>query len=245
MTKKPTTQEVVEATTVQAPQEVRPASPKQEPTGLASNVTAQDLRLPRIALLQALSPQLNENDALKAGMLFNTLTQEALPAPVEFTPVFVFKNVIKYRPREEGGGIIYKTTQFTEDVIKDCQWESTTKPVATEFINAVALIKGEDIPVIISFSKTSLKSGQDLLTFVQLSGQAWKYSYFLESQKVIKNNNTFYVLRVKRGKPSDADTIVEAASLYNSVKGMSIDTDFEDDSKEHSTSTQTAEPTEF
>lgn len=217
-----------------------------QPTGIASNVTAQDLRLPRVALLQALSPQLNENDQLKAGMFYNTLLQETIPQPMVFTPVFIFKNVIKYRPREEGGGIIYKTTNYTPDVIKDCQWDGTNKPLATEFINAVVLVKGQDIPLIVSFCKTSLKSGQDLLTLVQLSGQAWKYNYSLEAQKVIKNNNTFYVMRVKRGKPADADTLIEAASLYESVKGMSIDTDYEDVEEHAAASTSTdGAPAEF
>lgn len=215
-----------------------------QPTGVASNITAQDLRLPRVALLQALSPQLNENEALKAGMLYNTLLQEVIPQPMEFTVVFMFKNVIKYNPRESGGGIVYKTTNFTPEVIKDCQWDGTNKPVATEFINAVVLVKGQDIPLIISFSKTSLKTGQDLLTFVQLSGQAWKFNYTLESQKVTKKDNTFYVLRVKRGKLNDADTTTEAISLYESVKGMSIDTDYEDADVEH-TATSTGAPTEF
>lgn len=215
------------------------------PTGLASNVTAQDLRLPRVALLQALSPQLNENDTLKAGMFYNTLLQEPIPSPLVFTPVFIFKNVIKYNPRESGGGIIYKTTNFTPEVIRDCQWDGMNKPLATEFINAVVLVKGQDIPLIISFSKTSLKSGQDLLTLVQLSGQAWKYDYALESQKVTKNNNTFYVMRVKRGKLADAATVADASSLYESVKGMSIDTDYEDAAEEHTTTSTDGAPSEF
>lgn len=225
-------------------QEVRTASPKQEPTGLAGNITPQDLRLPRVALLQALSPQLQNDESLKAGMFFNTLTQEAIVSPVVFTPVFIFKNVIKYRPREEGGGIVYKTTNFTDEVIKDCTWDGATKPSATQFINAVVLVEGQDIPLIVSFSMTSFKTGQDLLTLVQLSGQAWKYNYTLESVKNTNSKGTYYVMKIKRHSPANADTVIAAASLYDSVKGMSIDTDFEDE-HQASSSTSTGEPTEF
>lgn len=224
-------------------QEVTSPVIHQEPTGLAPNISAHDLRLPRIALLQALSPQLNENDKLRAGMFYNTLLQEEIPAPLVFTPIFAFRNAIKYNPREQGGGIIYKTTNFTPEVIKDCQWDGLNKPVATEFVNAVVLVENFDIPLIVSFSKTSLNAGKDLLTFITLSRQAWKFNYVLESHKTIKNNNTFYVMRVKRGKASDADTIIEASSLYDSVKGMSLESVFEEE--EHIAPTADGTPSEF
>ncbi len=235
---KETKQEVAQ----EAPKTQEVGAVAEQPTGLASNVTAQDLRLPRVALLQALSPQLQQNNALKSGMFFNTLLQEVIPSPIVFTPVFVFKNVIKYRPRSEGGGIVYKTTSFTEEVVKDCMWDGINKPTATQFINAVVLIEGQDIPLIISFSNTSFKTGQDLLTLVQLSGQAWKYNYALESQLVSNSKGSFYVMRVKRGALTNADTIIAAASLYESVKGMSIDTDFEE---EHDQTKSTGAPSEF
>jgi len=221
----------------------KPATIPEGPTGMASNITPSDLRLPRVALLQSKSPQVEREEA-KAGQFLNTLTQEVIESPVIFTPVFVFKNVIKYKPREQGGGIIYKTTNFTPEVIKDITWDGATKPAATQFINAVVLVKGQDIPLIISFSMTSFKTGQDLLTLIQLSGQAWKFHYALESVKAANAKGSYYVMRVKRLRPTDADTIIEAVSLYDQVKGMSIDTDFE--GADHADSTSTgAEPTEF
>ena len=227
---------------VAAPTPTAVSTQVQGPTGIAGNITTSDLRLPRVALLQALSPMVTADQA-KAGQFINSLTQEVLVEPVVFTPVFIFKNVIKYRPRTEGGGIIYKTMDFTPEVVKDVSWDGTNKPVATQFINAVTLVQGQDIPLIISFCNTSFKTGQDLLTLVQLSGQAWKYNYILEANKVSNSKGTFYVLRVKRGKLSDADTVIAAASLYENVKGMAIDTDFEN---VHEGTTSTGDtPTEF
>lgn len=216
------------------------------PTGLASNITAADLHLPRVAVLQALSKQVQDDgDKYRQGMLINTLTQEVLPSPLIFTPVFVFKNVIKWKPRSEGGGMIYKTLNFTKEVLRDISWDKEKKPVADQYINAVCLVDGQDMPLIISFCKTSLKAGQDLLTFVQLSGYAHRYQYELTSQKTTNDKGTYYVLRIKRLGLTNEAKAAEAAHLYQQVKDMAIDTDYEGSTDETSASETGAEPREF
>lgn len=221
----------------------------QGPTGLAGNITSQDLRLPRIALLQSKSPQVenDEKGIYKAGMFIDTLTQDVLASPIKFTPAFIFKNVIKWKPRSEGGGMIYKTMDFNDpQILKDLQWDGQTKPVADQYINVVAIVNGMDVPLIVSFCKTSLKAGQDLLTLVQLSGCAWKYHYFLESEKKAGTQGTYYVMRVKRGAVNTPEFAEPAASLYEQVKGMAIDTDYEGATHETApVGAETAEPKEF
>jgi hypothetical protein len=213
------------------------------PTGLASNITGADLRLPRIALLQALSPLVQaDSENFKQGMFINTLTQEAMPAPVVLTPTFIFKNVIKFKPRTEGGGILYKTMNFTKEVLKDISWNGDQKPAATQNINAVCLVKGIDMPLITVFHDTSFKTGQDLLTLCTLSGYAWKYQYELQSVKTTNTKGTFYVMRVRRlGETPNVEAAM-AADLYENVKGMAIDTDYEGTTVEGTTG---AEPQEF
>lgn len=214
------------------------------PTGLADNITSQDLRLPRVALLQALSPLVqNESEKYKQGMFIDTLTQDVLPTPLVFVPVFIFANVIKWKTRSEGGGMLWKTINPTAEQLKETQWDGIKKPTADRYINAVCLLAGQTTPLIVSFCKTSLKAGQDLATLVQLSGCAWKFSYVLDSIKTKNDKGTFYVMRVKRDGPIDATRAEEAAMLYEQVKGMSIETDYEGGSAEH-TSTDT-EPREF
>lgn len=198
------------------------------PTGLADNITSQDLRLPRVALLQALSPLVqNEGDKYKQGTFIDTLTQEVLPTPLSFVPVFVFANVIKWKPRSEGGGMLWKTINPTAEQLKETQFDGAKRPTADRYINAVCLIAGQSTPLIVSFCKTSLKAGQDLATLIQLSGCAWKFNYILEAIKTKNDKGTYYVMRVRRDGPTDATRAQEAADLYEQVKGMSIETDYE------------------
>lgn len=213
------------------------------PTGLAGNITSADLRLPRIAMLQALSKSVQDGTPGHVnGVFVNTLTQDVLPQPITMTVAFIFKNVVKRLPKEQGGQIVYKTTNFTPEVVKDLQWNGSQKPTADLYINAVVLVEGSDMPLIASFSKTSLKTGQDLLTLVQLSGCAWKYQYELTSQKTTNEKGTFYVARIKRVGLADPTKAAEAAELYEQVKGMSIEV--EGESEEVVTETG-ATPREF
>jgi hypothetical protein len=216
-------------------------------TGVASNIGSEDMRLPRIALIQAMSPTAQDGTH-KAGELVNSLTQEVLPQPLVIVPAFVFKNVIKWKPREQGGGIIYRTTNITEEVKRDLAWVGDQKPAATAFINAVCLVEGQgDMPLIVSFCNTSYKAGQDLATLTYLKRPAWRYTYELSAKKVTNTKGTFHVFNVKLGKPATEEQMKAAADLYENVKNMSIDTDYEGahGGTVDTTATEDTEPQEF
>jgi hypothetical protein len=198
------------------------------PSGISDNIGQQDMRLPRVALIQALSPTAVDGTH-KVGSLVNTLTQEEIKAPCVITPCFVFKNVIKWHPREQGGGMIYKTTNITAEVQKDLAWVGDQKPMADAYINCVCVIDGIDMPMIASFCKTSYKSGQDLATLVQLSGCAWKYKYELGTKLIKGAKGSYYIFTVKRAGKTTEQEAHDAKDLYESVKGMSIETDYEGD----------------
>jgi hypothetical protein len=197
------------------------------PTGVSSNIGSEDMRLPRIALIQAMSPTAQDGTH-KAGELVNSLTQEVMGQPVILIPSFVFKNVIKWKPRAEGGGIIYRTTNITDEVKKDLAWINDQKPAATAFINAVCLVEGQgDMPLIVSFCNTSYKAGQDLATLTSLKRPAWAYHYELTAKKVTNTKGTFHVFNIKLGKPTTPEQQKAAAELFEQVKTMSIDTDYD------------------
>lgn len=224
------------------PQTTVPPAVYIRPTGLADNITSQDLRLPRVALLQPLSPQVqNEGDKYKQGMFIDTLTQDVLSTPIVFVPVFIFKNVIKWKPRAEGGGMIYKTLTPTPEQLKECQFDGSNKPTADMYINAVCMVEGFETPLIISFCKTSLKAGQDLITLATFAGCAWKYTYTLKAVKQTNSKGIFYVMRVERSILNEHPQ--EAADLYEQVKSMVIETDYE--GATHDTSPEAGDPKEF
>ena len=65
-----------------------------------------DIEIPRIKLMQGLSPELEQYNGLKAGDFFHTLTEKNLGNEVRIIPVYIDKRFILWNPREAGGGIL-------------------------------------------------------------------------------------------------------------------------------------------
>lgn len=65
-----------------------------------------DVEVPRIKLMQKISPELEEHNDLKAGEFFHTLADLNLGSEVRVTPIYVDQGFILWRPQETGGGIL-------------------------------------------------------------------------------------------------------------------------------------------
>lgn len=65
-----------------------------------------DLEIPRIKLLQALSPECVDFDDAKPGHFWHTISEESLGKSVKIVPVYTDISYILWRPRHMGGGIL-------------------------------------------------------------------------------------------------------------------------------------------
>jgi len=75
------------------------------------NVTSNDLLVPRLVILQALSPQVNKRkseyiDGAEVGMIADVGTGEVYPDGVWFLPVFYRKDYLEWAPRDSGKGLV-------------------------------------------------------------------------------------------------------------------------------------------
>jgi len=70
--------------------------------------TINDLSIPFISVLQALSPQLEDDsiEGAKAGQLFNTVTQRVVQQPLIVIPVLREESWVVWKPRAAGGGLV-------------------------------------------------------------------------------------------------------------------------------------------
>ena len=75
-------------------------------------VTARDILIPRLTILQKLSPQLNRKNVLylgdqaKEGMICDVGLGELLPTPLHVIPCVWTKTWIEWAPRQTGKGIV-------------------------------------------------------------------------------------------------------------------------------------------
>lgn len=69
-------------------------------------VGREDLEVPRLKLLQALSPECAEFDTAKPGMFWHTLADEPIGKSIKIVPIYTDISYILWRPRHQGGGIL-------------------------------------------------------------------------------------------------------------------------------------------
>lgn len=67
---------------------------------------ADDVEVPRIKLLQALSPELDEFNEAEKGTFWHAMADAALGESIRIVPVWTDVSYILWRPREMGGGIL-------------------------------------------------------------------------------------------------------------------------------------------
>lgn len=85
-----------------------PIIPKSEAAG-SENVSHQDLEIPRIGIIQDLSPQRKKTDpayisGAEEGMMFNTVTGELYQEALLVIPVYFRKEWVLWVDRKAGGG---------------------------------------------------------------------------------------------------------------------------------------------
>jgi hypothetical protein len=176
-------------------------------------IAADELRLPRLTIAQAMSPQVTEGnsafiDALRANDMFNDLTGEIYGrGPLTFVACRRDVRIIEFRPREEGGGIIDldvprndKRTRWTKDDVTG----EKLPPKATEFLELVVILlrpgKAPE-PVVLSIKTTNKwnrKAADQMTTFIKLrNAPIYSGMYTVSSGPEKNDKGTFGVFSVR------------------------------------------------
>lgn len=70
------------------------------------NIGNDDLEIPRLKLIQGLSPELETFNGLRPGQFFHTAAEHIFEGAFKIVPLYVDKRYILWRPLEDGGGIL-------------------------------------------------------------------------------------------------------------------------------------------
>lgn len=207
---------------------------EKEQRGFESGVDQQDLIIPRAKLIQALSPEMQEGlEGIKIGTIINSLTKEVLPEV--FIPIFSFKNYIRFNPRSkddpnfdadfELGAIIWRSSDPSDPLVLEQTkfGPNGEKPVATTFLNFFSFFPGVTMPVIVSFSKTSYRTGKQLLSLGKFcGGDMFSRKYRLTSQ-METNIGTYAVLRVASIGEAAPEEFAVCERLWNDFAAKAKD----------------------
>jgi hypothetical protein len=90
-------------------------------------ITGADIETPRIKLLQAISPEVEEFDDARNGEFWHTTSETSLGKEVRIVPIYIDIRAILWRPRHDGGGILARADDGVHWV--PAQGNFTVKPI--------------------------------------------------------------------------------------------------------------------
>ncbi len=235
--------EVAVAVETEATDVVVAASAQEVPMGFEDE-EAGDMIIPRVKIVQSLSPERKEKVA-EEGDIINSLTKEKLNGKV-FIPVFKFNNNIDWRERADGGGMLCiardgKVGEASDGThllcvtCKRCDFDNTKQgkdalPKCTKYINFFGFLAGERMPIILSFAKTNYNEGKKLYSLAKVTMQnMWNYGYALNEKTMAKNGNEWFIINTTPVGATSDDDKEFALGLYksfrNSLQDMNYDMD--------------------
>lgn len=236
------TTHINEAALVAAEQETKLAvSTEQEaPLGFEED-DSDDLIIPRVKIIQTLSPERKEKIA-DEGDILNSLTKDKLNGNV-FVPVLKFNSNILWKDRTDGGGILCKAndakmgqasdgTVLNCKICKKCEFDNSKQgkealPLCTKYINFLGFFEGDYAPIILSFAKTNQAEGKKLYSLAKVTMQnIWNHGYMLVSKEVTKGNNSWFNIDIKPNGPTDNNDRVFARQLFDMWNGKLNDMKF-------------------
>jgi hypothetical protein len=201
--------------------------------GFEEKTDREDLILPRVVLLQALSPQVVDGtEGCRPGVIINSITSEKIPEV--FLPIFKYTEYLKFNPRDskfdgfdpafDAGALIWKITDPADPRTAECKFgEAGEKPTAMKVMNFLCYFPGSPMPLVLGFSKTSYKAGKKLISLAQFSGgDLFSRKYKLISKPAESNGNKYFVLDVGIVGKSNQDEFKVAEALYQSFRGKDL-----------------------
>lgn len=197
---------------------------------------ADELAIPRMSLVQAMTPQRNKTNAnyikgLEEGQFFNTITEENYGEEVEAVVLKNYRSRIKFFPRasdkdgvecasQDGktGGTLYPTCE-------ECphkNWGDNNEPpacgVAENFLLAI-----NGAPVLYNLRSSALREAKTWKTQLQLAGVAWYgVKWLLKSVSKKKGTDTYFGMRVSRNGYVTEEEAVVYKKMFDNFKTVNI-----------------------
>lgn len=143
------------------------------------NVRMGDLLLPRIVLMQALSPEVADTGKYKSGDLVDSLDDTLLAEsgkPLKMVVLKHFPSWIRWRPRDEGGGVIEDSQDPNGALAKEFagyDWkDKEQKKDIVEYHNFAVMLPDVDLGRIymLGCGKTNHKHGRKLVSRMKMRG---------------------------------------------------------------------------
>lgn len=181
-----------------------------QPARGAEGVGMDDLVIPRLELIQSLSPCIEEGngayiEGAKAGMLFNNVTRELYGKSAQVIPVFFKKEYIIWKDRKKGGGFAGAFSTLAEaEAVRDTLEnpdDYRINDTANQFCLLVHPETFELTEIVVSMSVTKLKVSRQWNTLIRINGgdaftRVYELGSFLDENKAGEKYHNFTIKNV-------------------------------------------------
>lgn len=202
------------------------------------NTTSDDMSLPFLTVLQALSPEVSGDKKIKgaeAGMLLNTVTKQLYSGEegVILQPCGTNHIFMEWKPRNQGGGRVGQH-DATSDVVAKAKEASTQfgkyKHNGNDLVETIYMVgllhrdldlakqtlNGPGEPVMLSFQSTKIKPYKNLTYRIYtFAGKPPMFAHRIRIQSVQEKNNsgTFYNFKLTMAVNDDIASSLIPPSL--------------------------------
>lgn len=223
-----TTQENAVAIVTEMPEWLKKGSNKG-----SEDVTGKDMSIPRVDVLQALSPQIKRNDpsyieGANQGDIFNTITGHIYGNEVTFIPVLFRREFCVWKLRTSGGGFAgaFKTEQEA-DAARLKLPDPDSYEVSESHQHFALVINGSTIEsVVFSMAKSRLKTSRQLNTLVQMAEvDRFAKAYKASAVEVDGPKGTYWSMKVTPMGFVSADLYKKGQELYELINAGAADVD--------------------
>ena len=197
------------------------------------NISQDDLATPRLKVLMQLSPELEELENAKAGMIFNTVTSELYDGTkgIRVLPCAYQRQYVEWADRGQGSGAPINVFDASSDILTKTTRDDNNKDrlengnyVETCGNHYVLLVTddGDATPALITMKATQLKKSRkwnSMLLNLKLKGKnglftppSYSHYYNLKTVKEGNDKGNWYGWEISR-----EDTLQDA-NLYSMAK---------------------------
>jgi hypothetical protein len=194
----------------------------------SENVEMQDIIIPRIELVQALSKCLEEGggdyiEGAKPGLFYNSVTRQLYGAQVMVCPVYFKKQFLAWRDRKLGGGFGGAHDSLAEAQERIAQQERADEWEAIETAQQLVLVIDpetyETSEAVLSCARTKMKVSRQWNSLIRINGFD-RFSRMYEifgTDETNSNNQSYKNIGIRHIDFAPVPVFKAAEHLYNMI----------------------------
>jgi len=195
----------------------------------------ESFAIPRLVILQQLSPQLEENDQLKAGMIYDTILERGYSGDegILVVPVHFQRRFLEWKPREQGGGFVaeYRPGEEPQGERDGAKWILENGNELHDARQHFVLYQTEDgwTPALISMTSTQIRKSKRWLTMMKMARKPmFAFIYRLTTVKESNDKGRWYGWAIKReAEVTDPELIEMARELHATVSAGQVQVQYD------------------